>query len=206
VPFRPGQAGAALDESLYARDETELLVEPGRVLRLSRPQDASEDPRHAVGLSLLLDALPRSAPASALAFRAGYGALPLALRARYPAAAVVAQERDLLDAAFIRRNAEALRLAGPQLAVVEALYPSEALHGRPAPGLIVGELSPSAGEKASAVELRQAAGGLAAGGQALILATARQERDWMPEILPPGATVLLRREGFTVLRLVARTR
>lgn len=207
IQFSPAAgADGTTEDALYARDETDLVVEPGRALRLSRPHDASEDPRHGAGLSVLLDALPRSAPPRAFVFRAGYGALPLALRARHPSAEVVAQERDLLDAAFIRRNAAALGLGGPRLEVVEALFVAEALRGRPPPDLMVGELSAAAGEKASALELRQAADGLAAGGQALILSTARQERDWMATILPPGATVLLRREGFSVLRLVARTR
>jgi 16S rRNA G1207 methylase RsmC len=161
-----------------------------------------------VGLSLLLDALPRSAPRLAFAFRCGYGAVPLALRARHPDAHVIGQERDLLDAAFARRNAAVLGLDGERLSIVEALLPAEALGAGARPDLIVGELSPSAGEAVAKLELEQASEHLAPGGQALILASAKQERDWMPAVLPAGAaaSVLVRREGFSLLRIAARAR
>ncbi len=206
LPAAPGLAVPPLDdEALYARDETTLQAAPGLALRLSRPHDASEDPDHLSGLSVLLDTLPRSAPKVALAFRCGYGGLPLALRTRHPEATVIAQERDLLDAAFTRRNARALGLEGPRLSVLEALWPADALAraGGAPPDLIVGELSPSAGPLVAALELKQVALGLAKGGQALVLATAKQEREWLPAALPKGAgaSILLRRAGFTVLRL-----
>ena len=216
LPHRPSLEVPPLDDdSLYARDETTLKVAPAAggaapaqasgpvALRLSRPHDASEDPHHAAGLAVLLDALPRSAPRVAAAFRSSYGALPLALRARYPAARVFAQERDLLDAAFARRNALALGLAGEQLEIVEALYPAAAFERAGPADLIVGELSSSAGQKTSALELAQVAAGLAPGGQALVLITARQEREWLPAIAPAkaAASALVRRENFTLLRL-----
>jgi 16S rRNA G1207 methylase RsmC len=203
LPAAPGAPAPPLDdEALYARDQTTLQLAPGQALSLSRPHDASEDPQHAHGLAMLLEALPRSPPRAALAFRCGYGALALALRARYPEARVLAQERDLLDAAFARRNARALGLSGSLLEVVEALFPADAARGTPC-DLVVGELSSSAGEPVAALELRQAAACLAPQGQALVLATTRQERDWLPAALPrkAAATVLVRRGGFSLLRL-----
>ncbi|TMB12105.1 MAG: methyltransferase [Deltaproteobacteria bacterium] len=182
------------DEGIYARDETEFAG-----LRLSRPHDASEDPEHSVLLSALAESLPRTAPARALAFRAGYGALPLHLKSRYPASRVLAQERDLLDAAFVRRNARNLALP---IEVRETLFPADGLE----PGsfsLVVGELSSPAGPLVAARELQDSADLLAAGGEALIVATEKQERDWFPGAAPKKAalTLLLRRQGASVLRI-----
>ena len=182
------------DEGIYARDETEFAG-----LRLSRPHDASEDPEHSALLSALAESLPRTAPARALAFRAGYGALPLHLKSRYPASRVLAQERDLLDAAFVRRNARNLALP---IEVRETLFPADGLE----PGsfsLVVGELSSPAGPLVAARELQDSADLLAAGGEALIVATEKQERDWFPGAAPKKAalTLLLRRQGASVLRI-----
>lgn len=191
----PSPAQADLDDlDVYARDQTQFAG-----LRLERPHDASEDPSHLARLALLEESLPRSAPRRALAFRAGYGAVPLLLRSRYPSAEVIAQERDLLAAAFLRRNALAL---GLPVEVRETLFPSEA--GSPGDfGLVLGELSSPAGAAVAARELRDASGLLAPGGEALILATEKQEREWLPAAAPRGAalTVLLRREGASVLRI-----
>ena len=185
------------DEDVYARDQTEFAG-----LQLSRPFDASEDPAHAKALAVLAEALPRAAPKRALAFRAGYGALPLHLQSRYPQAEVVAQERDLLDAAFLRRNARALGLS---VAVQESIFPST---GEESAGfsLVVGELSAAAGPAVAARELQDAARLLAPGAEALVLATSRQEREWFPAAAPKTSalTVLLRREGASVLRLSRR--
>ena len=182
------------DEGIYARDETEFAG-----LRLSRPHDASEDPEHSALLSALAESLPRTAPARALAFRAGYGALPLHLKSRYPGSRVLAQERDLLDAAFLRRNARNL---GLPIEVRETLFPADGLQ----PGsfsLVVGELSSPAGPLVAARELQDSADLLAAGGEALIVATEKQERDWFPGAAPKKAalTLLLRRQGASVLRI-----
>ena len=181
------------DEGIYARDETKFAG-----LRLSRPHDASEDPEHSALLSALAESLPRTPPARALAFRAGYGALPLHLKSRYPASRVLAQERDLLDAAFVRRNARNLALP---IEVRETLFPADGLE----PGsfsLVVGELSSPAGPLVAARELQDSADLLAAGGEALIVATEKQERDWFPGAAPKKAalTLLLRRQGASVLR------
>jgi 16S rRNA G1207 methylase RsmC len=178
------------DDSVYSRDETRFDG-----LALSRPHDASEDPTHLPRLSLLLEALPRAAPASAFAFRCGYGPLPLALKARHPRCEVVAQERDLLDAAFLRRNAQALGLS---VEVRESLFPEEAVQGRTFP-LVCGEVSAPAGQDVALRELQEASNLLSAGGEALILASEKQEREWLRKAR--FATVLLRREGACILRI-----
>src|SRR5207302_716843 len=49
----PGAASLDETEDVYARDETSIEALPGRTLRLSRPQDASEDPEHRTRLALL---------------------------------------------------------------------------------------------------------------------------------------------------------
>ncbi len=183
-----------LDEEVYARDQTTF-----QGLVLSRPWDASEDPAHQRALAALADSLPRTAPARALSFRAGYGALPLFLKSRFPRSQIAAQERDLLDAAFLRRNARTLSL---ELSVRETLFPAEGL--TPASfDLVTGELSSPAGPAVAARELQDALDLLSPGGEALILATGKQERDWLPQAAPRGAvlTVLLRREGASVLRI-----
>ena len=191
----PGVARLDLaDEEIYARDQTQFMQ-----LRLSRPHDASEDPAHQRALAVLADSLPRAAPKRALVFRAGYGAVPLFLKSRFPQAEVTAQERDLLDAAFLRRNAQAL---GLPVLVRETLFPAQGLAARSF-GLVVGELSSPAGPGVAARELKEAADLLLPGGEALILASEKQEREWFPKAAPRGAalTVLLRREGSSVLRI-----
>lgn len=191
----PGPARIDLDdEDVYARDQTELAG-----LRLLRPHDASEDPAHLALLSLLAEALPRQAPRRALAFRAGYGALPLLLKSRYTATEVVAQDRDLLDAAFLRRNARALGLA---VDARETLFPADGLEPSGF-SLVVGELSSPAGAAVAARELQEAADLLSPGGEALIVATEKQRKEWLPAAAPKNAplTVLLRRQDACVLRI-----
>ena len=180
--------GSLAGEEVYARDETEFFG-----LRLSRPHDASEDPQHFKLLAALADALPRAFTGRALAFRAGYGAMPLLLKSRFPQATVVAQDRDLLDAAFLRRNAAAL---GLPVEVRESLFLGDGPFD-----LVVGELSAPAGKAVALRELSEAANLLSKRGQALILASEKQEREWA---LP--ASVLLRREGSAVLRLASQRR
>lgn len=195
--FALARGAAAIDpsdESVYARDATSFMG-----LSLQRPYDASEDPAHLQRLAVLAESLPRAAPTRALCFRAGYGALPLHLKSRHPRAEVIAQERDLLDAAFLRRNSRALSLP---VEVRESLFPAEGLSRGSFP-LVVGEWSSPAGAPVAARELQEAADLLAPGGEALILATEKQEREWLPRAAPRGAaiTLLLRREGASVLRI-----
>jgi 16S rRNA G1207 methylase RsmC len=197
----PGRSRFALDdESVYARDETPFEAAPGRVLPLSRPYDASEEPAHAPALGALLEAVPRGSPGTVLCFRCGYGALPLAARVRWPEARVVAQDRDLLDTAFLRRNASALGLGGERLRIAETLFPSEALPAGGA-GLVLGESSAPAGEAVFARELLEARRLLAPGGEALVLASEKQAREWLPPAAASGAAVLLRRPGSCILRI-----
>ena len=197
----PGPSRFALDdEAVYARDETRIEAAPGTVLTLSRPHDASEDPGHASALAALLDALPRTAPRKVLCFRCGYGPLPLAVRVRWPDALVVAQDRDLLDTAFLRRNAAKLGLGGERLRIAETVFPSEALPEGGA-ALVLGETSASAGEAVFARELLDARDALAPGGEALVLASEKQAREWRPRLAASGGTVLLRRGGACVLRI-----
>jgi hypothetical protein len=115
---------------------------------------------------------------------------------------VLAQERDLLDTAFLRRNARTL---GLDVITRETLFVGEAAEAGSLP-LIVGELSAPAGPLAAAREMQDAATLLAPAGVALILATSRQEREWFPAAAPKKAalSVLLRREGATVLRISRR--
>ncbi len=190
----PGQAPLLTGEEIYARDETEFAG-----LRLSRPHDASEDPGHLAALSLIAQSLPKRAPRRALVFRAGYGALPLCLKTRYPQTEVVAQERDLLDAAFLRRNAAAL---GVELVVRETLFVADGLPRRSF-SFVAGELSAPAGPAVAARELQEASDLLQSGGEALVLATGKQEREWLPAAAPKNAAlaVLLRRQGASLLRI-----
>jgi SAM-dependent methyltransferase len=185
---------------VYARDETRFAAF-GRELRLFRPQDASEEPGHAAALQLLLDALPRGEPRRVLCYRCGYGAVPLLARVRYPAAEVVASDRDLLDTAFTALNAGALGLDGPALRIAPAVFPAEAVPDGRA-DLVLGESWAPAGEAVFARELREAGDLLAPGGEALVLVSDRQAREW---VRPGAAAVLLRRAGSCLLR-VARPR
>jgi SAM-dependent methyltransferase len=193
LPPRPAAIDLA-DDDVYARDETELAA-----MRLSRPYDASEDPDHFDRLALLAESLPRNAPPRALAFRAGYGALPLLLKSRYTGTEVVAQDRDLLDTAFLRRNARRL---GLEIRVRETLFPADGL-GAASFALVVGELSSPAGPAVAARELQDCRDLLEPGAEAMIALTAKQEREWFPRAAPKKAalTVLLRRQGASVLRI-----
>ena len=182
-------------EALYARDRTVLPLPEGP-LSLERPHDASEDPGHAEALSVLFEALPRAAPRSALAFRCGFGGVALALRARFPACPVTAVERDLLDAAFLQRNARALGLdAG--LTVRTALFPAEAC-GDQRFALVAAEVSPAAGPAVAVRELAEARALLAPGGHALALATVKERHAFLARC--PGWSVLLERGTVSLWR------
>jgi hypothetical protein len=197
----PGPSRERLDDlSVYVRDETRLAVF-GREVRLSRPQDASEDPEHAAALSVLLDALPRTQPSRVLSYRCGYGAVPLAARLRYPGAQVIATDRDLLDVAFTSMNAQAHGLSGPSLRVAQAVFSSEVAP----PGsvdLVLGESWSPAGKPVFLRELREARERLSPGGEALLLASEKQVREW----LPAGEAAVLLRRGATCLLRIARPR
>ena len=174
-----GVAAPADDlEAIYRRDQTTLPLPEGP-LALERPHDAREDPGHGAALALLFEALPRTAPRRSLAFRCGFGGAALALRARFPGSPVVAVERDLLDSAFLLRNARAHGLASV-LDARCALFPAQAAEGGSF-SLVVGEVSPSAGPLVCARELAEARALLSPGGQALALATLKQRQEWLPK-------------------------
>ena len=97
----------------------------------------------------------------------------------------------------MRRNARSLGLS---VDVRETLFPGA---GPERFALVTGELSSPAGPAVAARELQEAVDLLAPGGQALVLSSEKQEREWLPKAAPKGAalTVLLRREGASVLRI-----
>ena len=194
VALQPAAGRVETGDEIYARDETAFAG-----LRLVRPHDVSEDPGHLRLLSLVAESLPRKQPRRALAFRAGYGALALLLKTRYPGAEVVAQERDLLEASFLRFNAAGLGLG---VEARESIFPADGLQ-RGSFSLVTGELSAPAGPAVAARELQEAADLLEPGGEALVLASEKQEREWLPAAAPKNAplTVLLRRDGASLLRI-----
>jgi len=197
----PGSPPPDETEEIYARDETSVAALPGRALRLSRPQDASEDPEHRSRLALLFEALPRKPPGTIVSYRCGYGTVPVALRARYPAARVVAQDRDLLALAFASRNATSLGLSGEGLRFAACLFPSEAM-GPGEADLVVGESSAPAGPGVFTRELREARELCAPGGEAVIAVTEKQAREWLAGAAEESfAAILARRQGACVLRI-----
>ena len=84
----------------------------------------------------------------------------------------------------------------------ETLFPGDGLD-RQSFSLVVGELSAPAGAAVAARELQEAADLLEPGGEALVVATAKQERGWLPAAAPKNVplTVLLRRPSASVLRI-----
>jgi 16S rRNA (guanine1207-N2)-methyltransferase len=188
-------------EALYSRDQVEIAG-----LRLERPFDlGGDDPRRlATGLPVLVDALPRKPPRRVLCFRCGYGALPLVARARWPEAQVVAVDRDLLATEFTRRNAHRLALAGERLQVREVAHLPQALEPEERFDLALGELSPSAGKRVAAAELEALSRALSPGGQALVLALQKQEREWIVQPAADRRSAIHRviaRQGYVLLRL-----
>ncbi|MGK5087487.1 methyltransferase [Bdellovibrionota bacterium FG-2] len=168
------------------------------------------------GLPVLLDALPRSTfPKRVLCFRCGYGILPILSRTRWPAAQVIAADRDLLATTFTRRNASKLGVAGAQLEIRESAHfpdvirPESSSENSPENShdrfdLVVGELSPSAGEKVLGAEIEAIANALEPGGQALFLTLEKVEREWVRPLVELRKYPLLpviSREGYVVLRL-----
>ena len=187
-------------ETLYLRD----TVSVGG-LELERPFDlGGDDPqRLSKGLPLLFDALPRQAPSQVLCFRCGYGALPLFSLVKWPQAHVLATDRDLLATTFTRRNAQRLSLQSDRLSVREGVSLNETLKYGESFDLVIGELSPSAGERVAKSELEAIARSLKPGGQALILALDKLVKEWVkPSKVPSGGVsvhTLMSREGYTVL-------
>ncbi|MCC6523669.1 MAG: methyltransferase [Polyangiaceae bacterium] len=185
---------------LYLRDTVEVAG-----LALERPFDlGGDDPRRLDhGLPVLLDVLPRQAPQRVLCFRAGYGALPLVARTRWPGAEVVTVERDLLGAEFLRRNAARVGLDGARLELRMAAHVPDALRPDERFDLALGELSPAAGERVAHAELAALARHLEPGGQALCLAVEKLAREWLgrDRALPVSLQRLIARQGYVVVRV-----
>ena len=185
-------------DTLYLRDHVEVAG-----ITLARPFDlGGDDPmRLRSGLPALLDSLPRSAPSRVLTFRAYYGGLHALLRARYGSTPTLSIERDLLAAEFQRLNAGGLALEVQESADLQ----SGLREGEKFP-FVVGELSPSAGEKVMGAELAAVRGALEKGGQALFLVLEKTARTWaLPEARRLGLELqmVLAREAYAVLRLRA---
>ncbi len=189
---------------LYLRDQVDL-----QGLALDRPFDlGGDDPKRLnSGLPTLLDALPRNFRGRAFCFRSGYGQVPLTARRRWPEARIVATDRDLLGTHYVRRNAERLQLGGEKLEVRETSTFQEALAPQERFELILGELSPSAGEKVALTELQAIHSALEPNGEALILALEKLEREWIkPSLVRTLLSIqpIIRREGYVVLTMRGR--
>jgi len=187
-------------DTLYLRD----TVQVGG-LTLERPFDlGGDDPKRLTsGWPVLLDALPKQAPAKAFCFRSGYGVMPLICQKRWPETKVTAIDRDLLAADFTHRNAEKLGLNGDPLVILETAHFPNIL--RPASfDLILGEISPSAGEAVAISEIEAIEKALAPGGQALLLTLEKLDREWITPFVKRKKIALNRviaRESYAVLRL-----
>ncbi len=161
----------------YLRDVIDLSLPGGTLpLRLARPTDLADEPhRLRDAVPLLAECLPEVLPGAGrvLVFRSGYGLVPALALARYPGANVIATDRDLLGTELTRRNAA---WAGERLRVVESAFVAGVREHGPF-DLILGELSPPLGSRATLVELEEARGMLAPGGVALVLGLAKQWRE-----------------------------
>jgi 16S rRNA G1207 methylase RsmC len=161
-------------EELYERDCIRLSLP--ETLRLVRPSDLADEPgRLQAAIPLLADRLPALSGARVLVFRAGYGLLAALALARCPGSAVTAVDRDLLAGAFARKNC---RGSEPRIRVVERLRITDGPSLGPF-DLILGELSPPLGPRATLSELADARNALAPGGRGLVLALAKQWKEFL---------------------------
>ena len=188
-------------EEVYERDCVRLALPED--LRLVRPSDLADEPgRLQAAIPLLAEHLPALSGARVLVFRAGYGLLPALALARCPDSTVTAMDRDLLASAFVEKNC---RESGAGLRVEERLRISD-----PPPlgpfDLVLGELSPPLGPRATLVELGEARDALAPGGRGLVLALAKQWKEFLDSASASlGIRVLARRDPAVLLELRART-
>ena len=203
IKANESSADAVAPESLYLRDQVKVTD-----LELERPFDLGGDDqkRLKTGLPVLIDSLPRKAPAGpfkVLCFRSGYGQLPLLARKRWPEAMITAVDRDLLGTTFVKHNASRLGLDGAQLEIREAAHFPDAFASTEKFNLVIGELSPSAGETVALSELSAIEGLLEKGGEALILCLDKIEKDWVKKFTLKSklsAFKVLTRDGYTVIR------
>jgi 16S rRNA (guanine1207-N2)-methyltransferase len=178
--------GRESGEEVYERDCIRLRLP--EELRLVRPSDLADEP-HRLSRAIPLLAARLAAPEGArvLVFRSGYGLLPALVLSRIPGSRILAQDRDLLATAFTRRNCAAW---GSRLEVEERTF----LPAPSAPGgfdLVLGELSPPLGPRATLLEIQRAREALAPEGRGLILGLLKQ---WK-EFLKPAA----RRLGLSLI-------
>jgi 16S rRNA G1207 methylase RsmC len=187
-------------EEVYVRDVVELDL--GERLRLERPTDLADAPeRLSAGLPLAAERLPDLDARRVLVVRCRYGALARLALARYPRAMVAAQDRDLLAAAFTRRNCAGFEA---RLAVEEEVLPQRALQRGPF-DVVLGELSTTLGERAALEELALAREGLAAGGRAVFLGLAKQWREFLRDAAPSlGLTLAAERPPAALYELRGR--
>ena len=171
-----GLPAAEPGEELYLRDTIDLEL-PER-LRLDRPTDLADEPhRLGTAIPLLAENLPSEAPERILVFRPGYGLVAALALARWPRASVTAVDRDLLAAAYTRRNCAA---AADRIRVIETLGIGGAAEGRPY-DLVLGELSAPVGPRAMVREIEEAGAVLASGGRALIIGFHRHWKEFLRE-------------------------
>jgi hypothetical protein len=182
------------DVDIYRRDSIELRLP--EELRLERPTDLADEPhRLPVAVPLLAGRLPAEPPVRALAFRSGYGLIPALLLARYPAARVVAADRDLLGAAFTRRNCAA---GADRLEVVECVNLA-AVSPRGPFDLVVGEMLSPLGPRATLAELEEVRRALSPGGRALVLGLHKEWREFLGDASGPLGLRIEERRGPVAL-------
>jgi 16S rRNA (guanine1207-N2)-methyltransferase len=190
-------------ESLYLRDQVKFSE-----LLFDRPFDFGGDDqkRLKTGLSVLMDALPRSVSQTEfkiLNFRPGYGPIPLYCAHKWPQSKVIAIDRDLLGTTFIRHNASKLGLTD-RIQIRETAHFPDAIEDHEQFNLIIGELSPSAGEAVALSELSTIERSLANGGEAIVLCLDKIEKDWIKKFSKTSKLSIfkvLSREGYAVVRL-----
>ncbi|MBI4976199.1 MAG: methyltransferase [Spirochaetes bacterium] len=187
---------------LYYRDE--VIVDG---ISFQRPFDlGGDDPKRLKsGIPVMLDVLANQKPKRVFCFRAGYGIFPVIARKRWPDAAVIVAERDLLAAAYTQRNAVQHQLAGNALQIRPFAHVPDAIQPDEKFDLLIGELSPSAGVKVARAELDAVARALSKGGDAYILVLEKLEKEWLKTFTKTPYTMnrLLAHEGYAVVHVSA---
>jgi methylase of polypeptide subunit release factors len=181
APYEPER-----HEEVYARDTVEIAG-----MRFDRPHDLGEEPAHlAEAVPLLLEIAPRTPPPAILVSPSSYGAIPIGIAKGVTQ--VTAVERDLLAAAYTRRNA--VRLGAPVL-VREAARIDDSLDPGVSFDLAVLEVVTSAGAEVARAAVDAA---LRRAPEALVLGPTRPLREWLGE---RGARILATRGTWSVARL-----
>ena len=126
-------------------------------------------------------------------------------RKRWPDSQVIAVDRDLLATTFTRYNSRALDLDGAKLEIRETAHFPDAIAEGEKFSLVMGELSASAGEAVAISEVEEVHRALAPGAEAFLLCVENVEKRWIRPFVERtkfSISVLIRREGYVVLRLV----